>query len=191
MIRINLLSREEPQGSDRTPGIRNIFLLSLGVILALILIGYWILGAQVRRLEEERLTLEKQAQGFSILQREIKELKDKKELAQNRLALLTRLGKERHGPVRLLEQLTKALPVNQLWITTLKETDSEIRLDGMSLSNQILADYMKRLETLESISRIDLIQSGQVAYKDSKIKQFTISAVKKGAEKPPTPVEKK
>ena len=81
MIRINLLSREEPQGSDRTPGIRNIFLLSLGVILALILIGYWILGAQVRRLEEERLTLEKQAQGFSILQREIKELKDKKELA--------------------------------------------------------------------------------------------------------------
>jgi len=191
MIRINLLSREEPQGSDRTPGIRNIFLLSLGVILAFIIIGYWILGAQVRRLEEERLTLEKQAQGFSILQREIKELKDKKELAQNRLALLTRLGKERHGPVRILEQLTKALPVNQLWITTLKETDSEIRLDGMSLSNQILADYMKRLETLESISRIDLIQSGQVAYKEIKIKQFTISAVKKGAEKPPTPVEKK
>jgi|GEM_PF-777902 len=191
MIRINLLSREEPQGSDRTPGIRNIFLLSLGVILALIIIGYWILSAQVRRLEEERLTLEKQAQGFSILQREIKELKDKKELAQNRLALLTRLGKERHGPVRLLEQLTKALPVNQLWITTLKETDSEIRLDGMSLSNQILADYMKRLESLESIARIDLIQSGQVAYKDSKIKQFTISAVKKGAEKPPTPAEKK
>jgi len=191
MIRINLLSREEPQGSDRTPGIRNIFLLSLGVILALIIIGYWILSAQVRRLEEERLTLEKQAQGFSILQREIKELKDKKELAQNRLALLTRLGKERHGPVRLLEQLTKALPVNQLWITTLKETDSEIRLDGMSLSNQILADYMKRLESLESIARIDLIQSGQVAYKDSKIKQFTISAVKKGAGKPPTPAEKK
>jgi len=150
-----------------------------------------ILNSQVRRLEAEKITLEKQAQGFSILQREIKELKDKKELAQNRLALLTRLGKERHGPVRLLEQLTKALPVNQLWITNLKETDSEIRIDGMSLSNQILADYMKRLETLESIARIDLIQSGQLAYKEIKIKQFTISAVKKGAEKPPTPAEKK
>jgi len=191
MIRINLLSREEPQGSDRTPGIRNIFLLSLGVILAFIIVGYLILNSQVRRLEAEKITLEKQAQGFSILQREIKELKDKKELAQNRLALLTRLGKERHGPVRLLEQLTKALPVNQLWITNLKETDSEIRIDGMSLSNQILADYMKRLETLESIARIDLIQSGQLAYKEIKIKQFTISAVKKGAEKPPTPAEKK
>jgi type IV pilus assembly protein PilN len=191
MIRINLLSREEPQGSDQAPGTRNIFILSLGIILAFIIIGYWILGAQVRRLEEERLTLEKQAQGFSTLQREIKGLKDKKELAQNRLALLTRLEKERHGPVRLLEQLTVTLPVNQLWITTLKETDSEIRLEGMSLSNQILADYLKRLETLEPISRVDLIQSGQITYKEIKIKQFTITALKKGAARPSAPVEKK
>ena len=201
MIRINLLSREEPRGSDQAPGTRNIFILSLGLILGFIIIGYLILGAQVRRLEAEKLTLEKQAQGFSALQREIKELKDKKELAQNRLVLLTRLEKERHGPVRLLEQLTVALPVNQLWITALKETDSEIRLEGMSLSNQILADYLKRLETLESISRVDLIQSGQITYpaakpgqppsEQIKIKQFTIAAIKKGAEKPPIPAEKK
>ena len=202
MIRINLLSREEPQGYDKAPRTRNIFILSLGLILAFIILGYWILGAQVRRLEEERLTLEKQAQGFSSLQREIKELKDKKELAQNRLALLTRLEKERHGPVRLLDQLAVALPVNQLWITALKETDSEIRLDGMSLSNQILADYMKRLETLELISRVDLVQSGQITYPaakpglppptgEIKIKQFTITALKKGAVRPPAPVEKK
>jgi type IV pilus assembly protein PilN len=191
MIRINLLSREEPQGADKAPGTRNIFILSLGMILAFIIIAYWILGAQVRRLEEERLTLEKQAQGFSTLQREIKDLKDKKELAQNRLALLTRLEKERHGPVRLLEQLAVALPVNQLWITALKETDSEIRLEGMSLSNQILADYMKRLEALEPISRVDLIQSGQITYKDIKINQFTVTALKKGAARPSAPVEKK
>ena len=161
------------------------------MILAALILGYWVLKVQIRSLKEEKLNLEKQTQGYSGLQREIKELKEKKELAQNRLTLLTRLEKERHGPVRLLEQLTMALPVNQLWITTLKETDAEIRLDGMSLSNQILADYMKRLETLESISRIDLIQSGQVAYKEIKIKQFTINAVKKGAEKRPTPAEKK
>lgn len=191
MIRINLLAAQEPQRQDQAPGTRTLFLLAMGVILAVIILGYWILGAQNRRLEEEKIALEKQAQGFSALQREIKELKDKKELAQNRLTLLTRLEKERHGPVRLLEQLSVALPVNQLWITSLKETGSEIRLDGMSLSNQILADYMKRLETLEPISRIDLVQSGQVAYKDLKIKQFTINAVKKGAARPPTPVEKK
>jgi type IV pilus assembly protein PilN len=191
MIRINLLYREEPQGGEKAPRTRNIFILSLGVILAFVIIAYWILGAQVSRLEEEKLTLEKQVQRFPTLQREIKELKDKKELAQNRLALLTRLEKEKHGPVRLLEQLAVALPPNQLWITALKETDTDIRLDGMSLSNQILADYLKRLEALEPFSRVDLVQSGQVTYKDNKIKQFTITAPKKGVVRPPAPVEKK
>jgi type IV pilus assembly protein PilN len=202
MIRINLLSREEPRGTDKSSLIRNIFILFLGAILAFVIIGYWVLGAQIQRLETERLSLEKQAQGFSTLQREIKVLKDKKELAQNRLALLTRLEKERHGPVRLLEQLAAALPVNQLWITALKETDSEIRLDGMSLSNQVLADYMKRLDTLEPISRVDLIESSQVTYPtvtkgqpppnwEIKINQFKITAFKKGSVRPPAPVEKK
>lgn len=191
MIRINLLAAKEPQRPENGLPTRPLWIISLGVILAAVIIGYWTLGAQIRRLEGERISLEKQTQGYSGLQHDIKELKAKKELAQNRLTLLTRLEKERHGPVRLLEQLTVALPANQLWVTTLKETDTEIRLDGMSLSNQILADYMKRLETLDSISRVDLVQSGQVPYKDIKIKQFTINALKKGAERPPTPVEKK
>jgi type IV pilus assembly protein PilN len=192
MIRINLLAGQEPQRPENGLATRRpLWIISLGVILAAVIIGYWVLGSQIRSLEVERISLEKQTQGYSGLQHDIKELKAKKELAQNRLTLLTRLEKERHGPVRLLEQLTVALPVNQLWVTTLKETDSEIRLDGMSLSNQILADYMKRLETLDSISRVDLVQSGQVPYKDIKIKQFTINVLKKGAERPPTPVEKK
>ena len=78
MIRINLLSREEPRGSSKAPGTRNIFILSLVLILAFVIIAYWILSAQVRRLEGERVALEEQARGFSTLQREIKELKDKK-----------------------------------------------------------------------------------------------------------------
>jgi type IV pilus assembly protein PilN len=191
MIRINLLAAQEPQRPDQGPETHKWFFIALGMILAAAFLGYWVLGAQIRSLEAEKTALEKQTQGYAALQREIKELKEKKELAQNRLTLLTRLEKERQGPVRLLEQLTVALPVNQLWITALKETDAEIRLEGMSLSNQILADYMKRLETLEPILRIDLVQSSQVTYKDIKIKQFTINAAKKGAAGPPTPQEKK
>jgi Tfp pilus assembly protein PilN len=90
-----------------------------------------------------------------------------------------------------MEKIAAALPANQLWITALKETDTEIRIDGLSLSNQILADFMKRLDGLPSVVRIDLVQSSQVAYKDLKIKQFTVTALKKGAEAPPAPTEKK
>ena len=191
MIRINLLGKKEVQRPVETHWLRNGFLAALGVLLIAFLIGYWTLGAQIQKLTAQKEVLEKRAAGFAALQQEIKELKDKKELAEKRLVTLTRLESERHGPVQLFEQISAALPVNRLWLTALKESDSEIRLDGMSLSNQILADFMKRLDGLSFISRIELVQSSQVQFKDLKIKQFTLTALKKGSEPPATPEEKK
>ena len=191
MIRINLLGGYETQQPVETNRLRNGFFIGLGVVVLAFLLGFWVLKAQIGRLTAEKDALEKQAAGFAVLQQEIKELKAKKELASKRLTLLKRLEEERHGPVKLLEQLAKALPPNQLWITALKETDAEIRIDGMSLSNQILADFMKRLDGLPAVTRIDLVQSSQVAFKDLKIKQFTVTALKKGAETPPATTEKK
>jgi Tfp pilus assembly protein PilN len=191
MIRINLLGGYEPQRPVETNRLRNGFLVSLGAVLIAFLLGSWALNSRIGRMNEEKNALEKQAAGFAAIQQEIKELKDKKELASKRLAQLQRLEEERHGPVRLMEKIAAALPANQLWITAVKETDTEIRIDGLSLSNQILADFMKRLDGLPGVVRIDLVQSSQVAYKDLKIKQFTVTALKKGAEAPPAPTEKK
>lgn len=191
MIRINLLGGYETQQPVESHRLRNGFLMALGLVVLVFLLGFWALKAQVGRLTEEKNALEKQAAGYTALQQEIKELKTKKELASKRLTLLKRLEEERHGPVKLLEKLVTALPANQLWITALKETDGEIRIDGLSLSNQILADFMKRLDGLPAVVRVDLVQSSQVAYKDLKIKQFTVTALKKGAETPPAPTEKK
>ena len=68
------------------------------------------------------MALEIQTREAAALQKEIKDLKDKKEISQNRLTLLQNLEKERHGPVRLMESLSTILPVDQLWLTSLKET---------------------------------------------------------------------
>jgi len=95
-------------------------------------------------------------------------------MSQNRLTLLQNLEKDRHGPVNLMEYLSTTLPVNQLWLTTLKENGPEIRIDGMALRNENLAEYMKRLEAIPMISQVDLVQSIQAVYKDLKIKQFTL-----------------
>jgi Tfp pilus assembly protein PilN len=191
MIRINLLGGYETQRPVETNRLRNGFFIALGAVVLAFLLGFWALQVQVGRLTEEKNALERQASGFAALQQEIKELKGKKDLASKRLALLKGLEDERHGPVKLLEQLAAALPANQLWVTALKETEGEIRIDGMSLSNQILADFMKRLVGLPAVVRIDLVQSSQVAYKDLNVKQFTLTALKKGAETPPAPTEKK
>jgi type IV pilus assembly protein PilN len=187
MIRINLLAVHEVRKEKNQQWLFQGIALSFLILIAAALIGFLMLGNQVKNLKKEKVALEKQTQEAAALQREIKELKDKKEISQNRLTLLQSLEKDRHGPVRLMEFLSTILPVDQLWLTTLKETDSEIRIDGVSLSNEILAEYMKRLETSSLFKQVDLVHSTQAVYKDMKVKNFTLI----GWTKPPALSEEK
>lgn len=191
MIRINLLAAHKVQKEkDRNWLVKGVILCYTLFLLAAFL-GYWKLEGHLQTLKEEKESLEKQTRTASVLQREIRELKQKKELTQTRLTLFQDLEKDRHGPVRLMEILSTTLPVNQLWLITLKENGSEIRIDGMSLSNEILAEYMKRLESSSLIKQVDLVQSTQALYKDLKVKQFTLIAWTKVPLPPAPPAEKK
>jgi len=176
MIRINLLSSHKTRKPAETPWIIKGFWMGLAGLVLVGLGAYGLLALQVKGLKQERAELKRQTQSYPLLLKEIQELKEKKEIAQKRLHLLETLEKERHGPVRLLEQLAVLLPANQLWLTTLKENGPEVRLEGMALSNEILAEYMKRLEASPLIQAVDLVQSSQVSYKDIKVKQFTVTA---------------
>jgi type IV pilus assembly protein PilN len=191
MIRINLLVahrvRKEKEGDWLVKGI------TLGYVIFLLaaLLGYWRFTDRVHHLKEEKEGLERQTQISAALQKEIQLLKEKKALTQTRLALLQNLEKDRQGPVPLMEHLSTSLPVNQLWLTTLKEIGPEIRIDGISFSNEILAEYIKRLESWPYIKQVDLIQSIQANYKNMKVKQFTLIAWTKFPPPPVPPVEKK
>jgi len=185
MIRINLLAAHEVEREKKQQWLVKGIILSYLTLLAVVLIGFWMLGSQVQNLKKEKGALESQTREALSLQKEIKELKDKREMSQNRLTILQNLEKNRHGPVTLMEYLSTTLPVNQLWLTSLKENGPEIRIDGMVLSNEILAEYMKRLEVFPMISQVDLVQSIQAVYKGLKIKQFTLTLTDRT--KPSTP----
>jgi type IV pilus assembly protein PilN len=191
MIRINLLTAHEISKEKKQEYFWQGILLAFLILIAGVLIGFWMLGNQVKNLKKEKAALEIQTRDAAALQKEIKELREKKEISLNRLSLLQNLEKERHGPVQLMESLSTILPVDQLWLTSLKETGTEIKIDGISLSNEILAEYMKRLETIPLFKQIDLVHSTQAVYKDMKVKNFTLIAWTKIPAPPAPPGEKK
>jgi type IV pilus assembly protein PilN len=187
MIRINLLAAHEFRKGSKNRWLITAVIPAYVVFLAFILIGTWILDHRVQNLKIEKEILQEQTRAAEPLRKKIVEFKKKKDLAQSRLALLENLEKDRHGPVRLMEFLSTILPTNQLWLTALKENGPEIRLEGMSLSNEILADYLKRLSSSSKIHRVDLIQSIQTTYKELRVKQFSLVAWTKL----PAPAEEK
>ena len=176
MIRINLLAAHEIRKEENPQWLFQGIVLSGLIVIAAVFIGFWMLGSQVQNLNREKMALQMQTRESAALQKEIKDLKDKKEVSQNRLTLLQDLEKERHGPVRLMESLSMILPVDQLWLTSLKETGPEIRIDGVSLGNEILADFIKRLETSSLFKQVDLVHSTQGVFRELKVKNFTLIA---------------
>jgi type IV pilus assembly protein PilN len=184
MIRINLLM---PHKIKKGNG-RNLFfqgtILCFVILLTAFWIGYRNLESQIQNLRKEKAALEKQTAGSGALQKEIKALKEKKEVSQKRLTLVQNLEKERHGPIRLMETLSRILPVSQLWLIAIKENGPEIRIEGFSLSNEILAQFITRLEASPMINRVELVQSIQGLYKNVRVKQFTLTALTKVPEPP-------
>ncbi len=176
MIRINLLALHKlKKGKDRQGLIKRL-ILGLGIFIIIFLIGYWRLWTQVQTLKEEKKDLIKQTQASASLEKEIIKLKGMRETSKKRLSLLQNLEKDRHGPVRLMELLSNILPKDQLWLTGIKENGPEIRIEGLSFSNETLADYMKHLEASSLIKQVDLIQSTQALYNGLKVKQFSLTA---------------
>jgi type IV pilus assembly protein PilN len=176
MIRINLLKAHEITKSEGQNRFLQGMIFAYVALGAIVFLSYWYLERQIHILEREKIALENQTRGFTALQKEIKTLKEQREISRNRLSILKTLEKDRHGPVRLMETLSKILPVNQLWLISLKETGPETRLEGIALSNEILADFMKKLESSHIFTQVDLVQSIQGLYKNVKVKQFVLTA---------------
>jgi type IV pilus assembly protein PilN len=175
MIRINLLKAHEIKKTEVPNRFSQGMIIAYLVLGAAIFFSYWSLEKQIENLKREKVTLESQTRAFTALQNEIKNLKEQKEISRNRLSILEKLENDRHGPVRLMEALSLILPVNQLWLISLKENGPEVRLEGMALSNEILAGFMKKLESSRIFIQVDLVQSIQAIYKNVKVKQFVLT----------------
>jgi type IV pilus assembly protein PilN len=191
MIRINLL------GVHKVKKVKTRNWLGTGIIAGYLLflvgalLAYWLMTDHIANQKREKAELEAKTRKNVALQKEIQILKAKKALAQNRLTILKNLDQNRQSPVQLMEFLCTTLPVNQLWLISLKEVGPEIRLEGMSMTNEILADFIRRLEKGPVFKQVDLTQSVQASYKNMKVKQFTLVAWTEIPPPPAPPKEKK
>jgi type IV pilus assembly protein PilN len=78
---------------------------------------------------------------------------------QQRVTLIEELRKGQTGPVHLLDQISKALP-EAMWLTDLKQTGSEISIEGRCSSLNSLSDFVSALEASNLFERpVEIVDS--------------------------------
>ncbi len=200
MIRINLLPGEE---AARAAGRRRD--LALGTIVfgaalaALVGAHLWqgirssSANRELRRVQTELKALEGPYADALRFEQQKQELREK-------LRVIGQLEAKKVGPVRILADLSNATP-DKLWLTDFADQNGTLRLTGIGVDEQTVADFLRRLGTLPFFQSVDLDETSQVDQDGAKLKKFVIrgqidygaqgSAVARAGDKPAAPGEKR
>lgn len=156
MIKINLLPVKEEKLINEAKGFLIIFVISLALVVVLVFLNSSVL---TERESESRIRIDeadKEIANLKSIMGEIQSLKEKKAKLQEKMDMIIRLQEQNVGPVRVLDELSLKLPSNKIWVERLSLKGDKLDMDGQTLENQEVANFMKQLENSLFFSAINL-----------------------------------
>lgn len=153
MIRINLLSEAKVVSArKRAPLIPTgarlnnfLFFGAFGLGLAYVIVMGLTLLSRRSQLDEEIVKARLEADRLRSIIEEVKEYEDKKVSLEAKIQLINALKTNQKGPVRLMDEISKALP-DLVWLTALEVAGNQITMRGRTLSPNAMATYLENLK---------------------------------------------
>jgi type IV pilus assembly protein PilN len=155
MIRINLLPTERAKSAPKravagiTPGQRVTLACSLILVAAGlgVLWWWWSLGRASARLNGEILSAQRETTRLRSIIQQVDNFEKQKQQLEQRVALIEELRKGQGTPVRILDEISKALP-DMLWLTELRQdpASGELTIEGRCVTLTALSDFVGNLE---------------------------------------------
>ena len=146
MIRINLLPHKTVR-KKKTPGVGALCAIALCGLAALV-VNYTYYAGKQDLIKTQKETISKQNREISELKTaigKVESFQTEKKKIEDQLKILHDLEQGRSGPVKMLDALASSVPKN-VWLTSVKETDSKITLSAEALSNEDVSLFMKLLK---------------------------------------------
>ena len=153
MIRINLLTEARAAAARKKSPflpsgarLNNLILLG-GVVAGLLYIGIMalILTSRSKTLDEEIVRAQEEVARLKSIIDEVKGYEDKKASLEAKIQLINNLKTNQKGPVRLMDEISKALP-DLVWLSELTVSGDQVSLKGRTLSPNAVATYLENLK---------------------------------------------
>lgn len=185
MIRINLLPVRVSRA--REAAIRQLVMAGAGLlVLLLICFGvYSSMSSRISELTEDNDQLTRDIDQQKQLIGEVDVVTKKKEALQKKLGIIDTLKAGKTGPVHMLDEIASNIP-EKCWLTSLSELNKKVTLTGVAVNNEVIADFIAKLERSGYFVDVYLVSTQQKEDKDGlKLKEFQVTA------RMTTPEEKK
>jgi type IV pilus assembly protein PilN len=174
MIKINLLPREERK--RRTQVSPAVLLGVLGAVVVVLAMGYgwyWLNG-EVNRLQSDIQATQAELRRFEELAKQVDKFQAEKKRLEEKIKVIETLVVAQGGPVRLLDEVSKALP-NEVWLTTFNRVGKRLEIGGIAFSNFSVANFMTNLGASALIANVDLVVSEKAVVEQVPVERFNIT----------------
>lgn len=172
MIRINLIPGK---GYKRRAISLDLYLL-VGTLAVSLGIAGGVFLKNVKDIDRLRSQITKVKQDSTALQPVYKEFlsleRDKKEVAR-RIAAVEKIKEGRAIAPRMLYDIP-LLTRDNLWLRKLSKNEARFELEGRSVDNESVADFVERLSKLPYMKNVELKIVEDVAEADMTIKKFIV-----------------
>jgi type IV pilus assembly protein PilN len=153
MIKINLLAEGKRAviRKARTPLMERRdygpwILGGLAVLGLLVWGGYWFfLHQKIKQREQEIVVAQKEVDELAPIIKEVEGYKLKKAELEHKIAVINQLKANQRGPVRLMDQVSRALP-ELLWLDSMEVAATNVSLVGQAFNTNAVANFIENLD---------------------------------------------
>ncbi|MFH1016755.1 MAG: PilN domain-containing protein [Pseudomonadota bacterium] len=174
MIRINLLPTKATRKKESV-----IFqLVSAAVVIAVGLGVCWFVNrSKQSEIDNEQVNINDLQAKINQLQgiiKQVEDFKQKKRDLNAKIDTIKKLNQQRSGPVKLMEEFTYVVP-RKAWVTTFRETNKQLTLEGVAADGAVVADLVDNLRGSKYFQDVQLIQVQSGDASGKKAQRFSIN----------------
>lgn len=162
MIKINLLPTKKKPPKKVIDLQQQVILAVLVLVLVGIGMGYSMtkLDARIAVLAQQKAATDAKVSEQDNLLKEVSNVEGERKKVSDKIDIIEQLKKNQAGPVRLLDDVSKALPegVN---LINFSESGGSVSLDGDAFTNDVIVRYVENLKAVPNFFDVYLMETVQ------------------------------
>ncbi|MBI5047324.1 MAG: PilN domain-containing protein [Deltaproteobacteria bacterium] len=173
MIKINLLPVRLAKKKESIR--RQISIAGLSLVLLFLILGVFYFSI-TRKIAELKDSIAVEEKTIAQLDKEIGEVKNieaEKKVILDKVNIVKQLEVNKRRHLKMISDIVAAVP-ERLWIDSLKESGQTVVLIGFAAADDVVADFMRRLEKSLVSWKVELEIAQQVEKEKIKVAGFTI-----------------
>ncbi len=177
MIQVNLIPVRAQKRRENVRQFISAYFLSIVLLLSVMAYVWLSLQSEIQGLERRSTQLSSEVNQLAKYDAMLKELKEKKTTIDKKRAIIQDLQSDRDKVVRILALLSVELPTDKVWFERLTISANSITLNGVALSNEAIAEFMRNLESSPYTVKgsVNLVLSRQVSKTNMKLREFQLA----------------